>query len=144
MPSRKKRSSLRQQPYFANGFGHEALGILRMLMSDDPEMEKNPNIIALRGASAALAGHYDEAMTDLTNPAIQQHPEISLWIGSPSPPRRSNGAVRIRRFRAPTNCWLNIPLALPFHDHLYRLDRPCALAMPTARDNCLIRSTPCR
>lgn len=67
--------------YFANGFGHEALGILRMLMTDDPEMEKNPNIIALRGASAALAGHYDEAMADLTNPAIQQHPEISLWIG---------------------------------------------------------------
>lgn len=67
--------------YFANGFGHETLGVLRMLMTDDPEMEKNPNIIALRGAAAALAGHYDEAMADLTNPAIQQHPEINLWIG---------------------------------------------------------------
>lgn len=67
--------------YFANGFGHETLGVLRMLVDDDPEMEKNPNIIALRGAAAALAGHYDEAMTDLTNPAIQQHPEVSLWAG---------------------------------------------------------------
>ena len=47
--------------YCANGFGHETLGVLRMLMTDDPEMEKNPNIIALRGAAAALAGHYDEA-----------------------------------------------------------------------------------
>lgn len=67
--------------YLANGFGHEALGILRMLTTDDPEMERNPNIIALRGAAAALAGHYNEAMADLSNPAIQQHPEISLWTG---------------------------------------------------------------
>ncbi len=67
--------------YFANGFGHETLGILRMLMADDPEMQNNPNIIALRGAAAALAGHHNEALADLTNPAIQQHPEVNLWTG---------------------------------------------------------------
>lgn len=81
-PDAKQEETLRLALlYFANGFGHEALGVLRILTTDDPDMEKNPNIIALRGASEALAGHYDEALADLSNPAIQQHPEVSLWTG---------------------------------------------------------------
>lgn len=67
--------------YFANNFGHETLGVLRMIMAEDPEMALNPNIIALRGAAAALAGHFDDALKDLSTPAIQQHPEVNLWIG---------------------------------------------------------------
>lgn len=67
--------------YFANGFGEETLGILRLVMSEDPEFEKNPNIIALRGAAAAMAGHYEDALQDLSTPAIQTHPEVKMWTG---------------------------------------------------------------
>lgn len=67
--------------YFANNFGHEALGVLRMIEDENPDMMKNPNIIALRGAAAAMAGHYDEALKDLSHPALQQNPEINLWAG---------------------------------------------------------------
>lgn len=67
--------------YFANNFGQETLGMLRLIETDTPEMAKNPNFIALRGAASAMAGHYDEAITDLSHPAIQQHGEVNLWVG---------------------------------------------------------------
>lgn len=67
--------------FFANNFGHETLGVLRLLESRNPALVRNPNFIALRGAAAAMAGHYQDALQDLSNPAIQQHPEVNLWIG---------------------------------------------------------------
>lgn len=67
--------------YFANNFGPETLGVLRLLESRNPALVRNPNFIALRGAAAAMAGHYQDALQDLSNPAIQQHPEVNLWIG---------------------------------------------------------------
>ena len=67
--------------YFANNFGQETLGVLRLLEMRNPALARNANFIALRGAAAAMAGHYQDALQDLSNPAIQQHPEVSLWIG---------------------------------------------------------------
>lgn len=67
--------------YFANNFGHEAVGVLRIVEDETPDMAKNPNFIALRGAAEAMAGHYAEAMQDLSLPAIQQHGEVSMWMG---------------------------------------------------------------
>lgn len=67
--------------YFANNFGQEALGILDMVLQENPEMEKNPDFIAIRGASNAMAGHYKEALQDLSNPVIQQNPEVKMWVG---------------------------------------------------------------
>ena len=67
--------------YFSNDFGHEALGILDLVLIENPEIIKNTDFIALRGAASAMSGHYKEALQDLSTPAIQQHPEVSLWIG---------------------------------------------------------------
>lgn len=67
--------------YFSNNFGHEALGLLEMVLQENAEMDKNTDFIAIRGAASAMAGHYKEALQDLSTPAIQQHPEVNLWIG---------------------------------------------------------------
>ncbi|MEZ0222934.1 MAG: hypothetical protein ACAH83_00140 [Alphaproteobacteria bacterium] len=67
--------------YFANNFGHEALGVLTLIEQENEEMGKNPNFIALRGAASAMAGHYQAALKDLSHPLLQQHPEVNLWIG---------------------------------------------------------------
>ncbi len=67
--------------YFANNFGQETLGILDMELIENPEVLKNPDFIALRGAASAMSGHFKEALQDLSLPAIQQRPEVSLWIG---------------------------------------------------------------
>ena len=67
--------------YFANNFGPETIGVLRLLEQRDPGMAENPNFIALRGAASAMAGHFKDALQDLSTPALQQHPEVNLWIG---------------------------------------------------------------
>lgn len=67
--------------YFANNFGQETLGVLRLIEMRNPAIARNANFVALRGAAAAMAGHYQDALQDLSHPAIQQHPEVNLWIG---------------------------------------------------------------
>lgn len=67
--------------YFANNFGQEALGVLNLIEQENEDMSKNPNFIALRGAASAMAGHYQDALKDLSHPLLQQHPEVNLWIG---------------------------------------------------------------
>lgn len=67
--------------YFANNFGQEALGILELVQKENPEMEKNPDFIAIRGAANAMSGNYRDALQDLSYPEIQQHPEVNLWRG---------------------------------------------------------------
>lgn len=68
--------------YFANNMGQETMGILRLLEENNPELFRNPNALALRGVASAMANHYTEALSDLTNPALQQNPEAKLWIGT--------------------------------------------------------------
>jgi tetratricopeptide (TPR) repeat protein len=67
--------------YFSNGLGPETLGVLRILNDENPSIMKSTNVIALRGAAAVLAHHYDDGLQDLSNPALQNHPEINLWRG---------------------------------------------------------------
>ncbi|TAL30289.1 MAG: hypothetical protein EPN97_12765 [Alphaproteobacteria bacterium] len=67
--------------YFANNFGQETLGVLSLIEQENEDMAKNPNFIALRGAASAMAGHYQDALKDLSHPLLQKHPEVNLWIG---------------------------------------------------------------
>jgi len=66
---------------FSNNFGQETLGILELVRKENPEVEKNPDFIALRGAANAMAGYYREALQDLSLPSLQRYPEARLWIG---------------------------------------------------------------
>jgi hypothetical protein len=67
--------------YFANNFGQEALGVLDLVLAENPGMEQNPDFIAIRGAANAMSGRFKEALQDLSLPAIQSRPEASLWRG---------------------------------------------------------------
>lgn len=65
--------------FFANNFGQEALGILRQALVENPKLAENPGYVALRGAAQALAGHYQDAIADLSIPALADQPEADLW-----------------------------------------------------------------
>src|SRR5690606_8450132 len=67
--------------YFANGFGNEAMGVLRVIEDEDPDIAVTASFAALKGGVSAIAGHYEEALALFSNPLIQQHPEIRLWTG---------------------------------------------------------------
>lgn len=65
--------------YFANNFSQEALGVLRLALAENPKLAENPGFVALRGASRALAGQYQDSIGDLSIPALADQPEVDLW-----------------------------------------------------------------
>ncbi len=67
--------------YFANHYGHEALGVLSLISQQNPEIRKHPDFIAIRGAANAISGRYQEAIKDFSFASIQHNPEIKLWRG---------------------------------------------------------------
>ena len=101
--------------YFANNLGQEARGMLRLIEQQNPDMAKNLNFIALRGASSAMAGHYEEALKDLSHPLLQKHPEVNLWIGYAAA-RSEQWKMANRAFPKSNKLLLKYPenLAVPF------------------------------
>ena len=65
--------------YFANNFSQEALGVLRQALNENPKLAENPGFVALRGGARALAGQYQDAIADLSIPALADQPEADLW-----------------------------------------------------------------
>lgn len=67
--------------YVANGYGHEALGLLRMASAASKTIENENEFRALRGMAAALAGDVRQAEQDLKTDALQAQPAAKLWLG---------------------------------------------------------------
>ncbi|MEE9545081.1 MAG: hypothetical protein V3V55_05750 [Rhodospirillales bacterium] len=65
--------------HFANGFSAEALGILRVVGKDNPEMPNDPEFRALRGASSYLMGRYQDARKDLYHESLDENDEAIFW-----------------------------------------------------------------
>ncbi|WP_448203214.1 tetratricopeptide repeat protein [Azospirillum sp. sgz302134] len=65
--------------YFANGFGQEALGMMDVLLQNQPDLEGWPEFRALRGASRVLAGNLEGAAEDLGHPNLANNSEAALW-----------------------------------------------------------------
>lgn len=67
--------------YFANGYGHEAIGALRAAAMENPELSKNTGFLAIKGGAEALAGFPILAIKDLTTNNLSDHPEAKMWVG---------------------------------------------------------------
>lgn len=65
--------------YFAQGDGREALAILAVIQKSLPEIESQPDFLAVRGGAYVLAGNAQAALDDLNNPALAGQPEVILW-----------------------------------------------------------------
>lgn len=65
--------------YFAHGFEAEALGVLRTMADDAPEMVNTAAFRALRGAANFMMGRYDEAVADFGHPSLGGVEEASFW-----------------------------------------------------------------
>lgn len=65
--------------YFAHGFEAEALGVLKVLEDEAPEMVNTPAFRALRGAASFLMGRYHDAVADLGHPSLSGVEEAAFW-----------------------------------------------------------------
>ncbi len=63
----------------ANNRGPEALGMLRIAVSQVPELEDTAEYQSLRGAAYALSGKFDEAIATLSSDKLKNYDDIKLW-----------------------------------------------------------------
>lgn len=63
----------------ANDRGQEAIGFLNFAGQEMPQLAESPEFLALRGAAEALAGKYELAWRDLSNPVLAPYTELDYW-----------------------------------------------------------------
>ena len=80
------RGSKRQQSrqrlaeyYFGQKFGYEALGVLRLMIEDNPALSDDPQFLILRGGSNFLIGRHEEAAEDLKHTKLDDTDEGLFW-----------------------------------------------------------------
>jgi len=67
------------QFYLTNGFEAEALGVMEVMLSAQPELENNPEFRMLRGAASWLMGRLEDARADLYSPILDGTDEAVFW-----------------------------------------------------------------
>ncbi|MBT4932913.1 MAG: tetratricopeptide repeat protein [Rhodospirillaceae bacterium] len=65
--------------YFANGFGAEALGVLKIVAENRPEIAETEEFRGLRGAINVLMARYDDAREDLHHESLDKNDEARFW-----------------------------------------------------------------
>ncbi|MBI3444782.1 MAG: tetratricopeptide repeat protein [Magnetospirillum sp.] len=70
--------------YLANGFAAEALGELRVMAAVDPAIIDTPAFRAVRGASSFLMNRDEDAIADLSMPALKEDPRVQLFLAAAS------------------------------------------------------------
>jgi tetratricopeptide (TPR) repeat protein len=68
--------------FLAHHYAAEALGVLRLMVEDRPELERNPRFRLMRGASRLLLGRLDEAEADLEHGSLDELLEGELWLAA--------------------------------------------------------------
>jgi hypothetical protein len=76
--------------FFAHDHAQEAIGLLSLLSTRLPDINKHPEFMALRGAVRVLTRD-PQGVQDLQDPAIADHPEVKLW--------RAAGLAQMGRWR---------------------------------------------
>lgn len=78
---REKAQARRElmQFYLTNGFEAEALGVMDVMLSAQPELENEPEFRMLRGAANWLMGRMEDARADLYNPILDGTDEAVFW-----------------------------------------------------------------
>jgi predicted negative regulator of RcsB-dependent stress response len=65
--------------HLANNRAPESLGLLRIAMQSVPELNNNPEFVALRGAALALAHKYDQSIEDFTDEKLKNYSDVKYW-----------------------------------------------------------------
>ncbi len=66
----------------SNGFAAEALGVMRVMAEETPELLNNPEFRAFRGASNFLMGRYKDARKDLRDASLKGNDEGAFWLAA--------------------------------------------------------------
>lgn len=67
--------------YIGHSQAQEALGVLRVAVSQRPELEQDPSFLGMRGAANYMSGRLKEAEADLSRGSLRADPSAALWRG---------------------------------------------------------------
>jgi len=67
--------------YLANGFAAEALGVIRLVETNDPALTGDVQITTMRAAAAYMMGRYRDAHNELNAPAFDSDRHAAFWRG---------------------------------------------------------------
>ena len=67
--------------YLANGFAAEALGVIRLVESNDPALTGDVQLTTMRAASAYMMGRYRDAHNELNSPGFDSDRHAAFWRG---------------------------------------------------------------
>ncbi|SNS39072.1 MULTISPECIES: hypothetical protein [unclassified Azospirillum] len=65
--------------YIANGLAYEAAGMLTRVQEVQPDVDRRPEFLAVRGIARVLTGNLDGALADLSNPGLAGEKDADLW-----------------------------------------------------------------
>jgi hypothetical protein len=65
--------------HIGHGQAHEALGVLRVAVSDRPELELDPAFLGMRGAASYMAGRLKDAEDNLSRGVLRGDASAGLW-----------------------------------------------------------------
>ncbi len=68
--------------YLSHGMAQEAVGLMRIIDSDDPRFERNHVYRAARGVAKFLSNDLAAAQEDLFHPDLDNYPDMKLWRGA--------------------------------------------------------------
>lgn len=65
--------------YLANGQGYEAVGMLSRVQEAQPDVDRRPEFLAVRGIGRVLTTDFAGAQADLSNRQLADEPDAALW-----------------------------------------------------------------
>jgi tetratricopeptide (TPR) repeat protein len=65
--------------YIANGLAYEAGGMLTRVQEMQPDVDRRPEFLAVRGIARVLTGDLDGAVADLSNKGLAGETDADLW-----------------------------------------------------------------
>ena len=67
--------------YLANGFGAEALGLIKLIQTKDPSLVGDPQLTTMKAAAEYMMGRYSDAHNDLGSPGFDSDRHAAYWRG---------------------------------------------------------------
>jgi hypothetical protein len=67
--------------YLANGFAAEALGVIKLLQTNDPALAGDTQLVTMRAAAAYMMGRYRDAHNELAGSAMDSDRHAAFWRG---------------------------------------------------------------
>jgi len=67
--------------YLANGFGAEALGLIKLIQTKDPSLAGDVQLTTMKAAAEYMMGRYRDAHNDLAGPGFDSDRHAAFWRG---------------------------------------------------------------